>query len=181
LLRPSRALEAAFGEASLDGSVHALDTDGGAEVCYRSDEVWHSAPTGKVPILVALMRAVAAGEAFLRERARIPADGRTPGFSGLSSFTNPIRRSAISRRTNLTDVLMRSAAASTWPSTASASADIPVPSTQEIGAQEDRLRSWPHGCQPMSPASPRRLYRGARQHFFPHSREETKGIGGHLP
>jgi beta-lactamase class A len=77
-------LAAAFGEASLDGCLHALDIDGPAEVRYRSDEVWHSASTGKVPILVTLMRAVAAGEVSLQERMRIPADGRTPGFTGLS-------------------------------------------------------------------------------------------------
>jgi len=39
--------------------VHALDIDSAAE-SLPSDEVWHSASTGEVPILVTLMRAVAA-------------------------------------------------------------------------------------------------------------------------
>ena len=77
-------LTAVFGEAGLDGSLHALDIDSAAEVRHRSDEVWHSASTGEVPILVTLMRAVAAGEVSLQERVRIPADGRTPGMTGLS-------------------------------------------------------------------------------------------------
>jgi beta-lactamase class A len=66
-------LETVFGEASLNGSLHALDIDGVAEIRYRSDEVRHSASTGKVPILVALMRAVAVGDFSLLERVRIPA------------------------------------------------------------------------------------------------------------
>jgi hypothetical protein len=41
-------LETAFGEASLNGSLHALDIDGVAETRYRSDEVRHSArPCGQ--------------------------------------------------------------------------------------------------------------------------------------
>lgn len=80
------ALAAAFGEANLDGCLHALDIDGAAQVSYRGDEVCRAASTGKVPILVALLRAVAAGEADLRERVRIPAAGRTPGPTGLSAM-----------------------------------------------------------------------------------------------
>lgn len=78
------ALAAAFGAADLDGCLHALDIGGTAELGYRSDEICVSASTGKVPVLVALMRAVAAGELSLRQRIRIPAAGRTPGSTGLS-------------------------------------------------------------------------------------------------
>ncbi len=77
-------LTAVFAEAGLDGCLHALDIDHGAEIRHRSHEIWHSASTATVPILVTLMRAVAAGEVSLRERVRIPADGRTPGSTGLS-------------------------------------------------------------------------------------------------
>lgn len=79
---------AAFSEAALDGCLHALDIDGTAEISCRSDEVCESASTGKVPILVTLMRAVAAGELSLDERVVIPAGGRTAGPTGLSVMSH---------------------------------------------------------------------------------------------
>jgi len=68
-------LQAAFDNAQSDGYVHARELDGDGEVRFRSDRVNHLASTGKVPILVALMRSIAAGEHALDERVRIPAPG----------------------------------------------------------------------------------------------------------
>src|SRR5947207_10889615 len=62
-----------FGEVGVEGALHARELDGAGEVRYRSEQVDHLASMGKVPILVALMRSIAAGEHSLEERVRIPA------------------------------------------------------------------------------------------------------------
>jgi beta-lactamase class A len=82
-------IEAALGEAGLDGYAHAVDVDHGNELSYRGDQLCAAASTGKVPILVTLMRAVAAGDAALDERITIDTGERTPGPTGLSIMTYP--------------------------------------------------------------------------------------------
>jgi beta-lactamase class A len=80
-----------FRHSGLDGHVHVLDIDSGAEVAVRGDTVCESASTAKVPILVALMRAVAAGVLSLDEQIEVPAGDRTDGPTGLSSMSYPAR------------------------------------------------------------------------------------------
>jgi beta-lactamase class A len=82
-------IEDALGKAGLDGCLHALDIGRGTELSYRGDELCAAASTGKVPILVALMRAVAAGDAALDERVIIEAGQRTDGPTGLSAMNFP--------------------------------------------------------------------------------------------
>lgn len=77
-------LHAAFDAAGVEGYLHCVDIDGGGEVRYASDRLNHLASMGKVPILVALMRSIAAGEHTLEERVRVPAGERTLGPTGLS-------------------------------------------------------------------------------------------------
>ena len=62
----------------------------------------------------------------------------------------------------------------TWPSKAFASADIPAPRHDKIGAHDGWLRTRPHGDRPMSPASPR----GIAGHD---STSPRRGIGDQPP
>jgi beta-lactamase class A len=82
-------IEDELGKANLDGYVHAVDIGHGTQVSYRGDKLCAAASTGKVPILVALMRAVAAGDATLDERIIIGAGQRTGGPTGLSVMAYP--------------------------------------------------------------------------------------------
>jgi beta-lactamase class A len=93
-VRPLRdwkaAVRRAFRQANLRGSVLAVDVDRGTEAGYNADAVWPSASVGKVAVLVALMRAIAAGEGSLDERVHVPATGRTPGPTGLSVMAHDV-------------------------------------------------------------------------------------------
>lgn len=82
-------IEAELAKAGLDGCVHGMDIDTGTQVSFRGDQLCVAASTGKFPILVALMRAVDAGQADLDERLVIGAENRTPGPTGLSVMTRP--------------------------------------------------------------------------------------------
>ena len=84
-------IESVFSDVGKDGCLQVIDVDGDAEISLRPDQVCASASTGKVPILVALMRAVAAGELSLEEQIEVPVNGRTDGPSGLSAMRYPAR------------------------------------------------------------------------------------------
>lgn len=84
-------VQTAFRDEGLDGCLHVLDIDNGTEFTLGGDAVRHSASTGKVPILVALMRAVATGALSLDEQIDVPAGDRTAGPTGLSSMSYPGR------------------------------------------------------------------------------------------
>jgi len=84
-------VDTAFRDAGLYGRLHVLDIDNGTEISLGGDAVRHSASTGKVPILVALMRAVAMGALSLDEQIDVPAGDRTDGPTGLSSMRYPAR------------------------------------------------------------------------------------------
>ncbi len=81
-------VSATFAAVDLEGCLHALDIDGTAELSYRGDQVCESASIGKLPIIVALMRAAAEDAVALDERIAIPAGGRTPGMTGFSQLTH---------------------------------------------------------------------------------------------
>ncbi|HZM79827.1 MAG TPA: serine hydrolase [Candidatus Limnocylindrales bacterium] len=84
-------VDAVFRESGLNGHLHVLDIDSGAGIAVRGDEVCECASTGKVPILVALMRAVATGALSLDEQIDVPVGDRTDGATGLSSMSHPAR------------------------------------------------------------------------------------------
>lgn len=86
---PAARFEALLAKAGLEGCMHAVDIDTGTQISFRGEELCAAASTGKVPILVALMRAVGAGEAELDERIAIGAGHRTAGPTGLSIMTHP--------------------------------------------------------------------------------------------
>jgi beta-lactamase class A len=83
-------LDAAFGDAGVEGYLHAIDIDTGNEVRYGADKLVHTASVGKVPILVTLAQAIAAGEHDLRERVTVPAENRTSGPTGLSTMEDEV-------------------------------------------------------------------------------------------
>lgn len=90
---PLAAVEQTFGAVGLEGFVHARDLDADRQLGYRDGVLCASASVGKIPILVTLMQAVAAGEADLAERVHIPASPRTGGPSGLSVLPDPVNLS----------------------------------------------------------------------------------------
>lgn len=75
----------------MHGCLHVLDIDSGAEISLRGNDVCFSASVGKVPVLVALMQAVAAGTLKLEEQIDMPAGDRTGGPAGLSAMAYPAR------------------------------------------------------------------------------------------
>jgi beta-lactamase class A len=106
-------LAGAFAAAGVEGFLHAVPIEGGAEVRYRAERLNHTASVGKVPILVALMRSVERGELALDQRVVVPAgsaaqllgtlgsprhpqqppdpaSGKTPGPTGLSVMKYPV-------------------------------------------------------------------------------------------
>lgn len=80
---------AAAAQALLDaddavGWIHARDFATGAELSLRGDDLVPASSLSKVPLLVAMYRLVDAGLLDLTERARVTAEMRSPGPTGLS-------------------------------------------------------------------------------------------------
>lgn len=75
----------AFAHAGVTGWLHAVDIDSGDEVGVGADEPVAIASVFKVPVLVALHRAVDAGTLRLDDRVEITAD-RTSGVAGLGAM-----------------------------------------------------------------------------------------------
>ncbi|MFD5803952.1 serine hydrolase [Streptomyces sp. NPDC127020] len=86
-------LGAAFAEAGVTGWLHAVDVDSGAQVEAGADHAVCTASVHKVCVLVALHEQAAAGVLDLTEQVECPADGRTPGPTGLSAMLDPVRLS----------------------------------------------------------------------------------------
>jgi len=82
-----------FRSAQLEGFLHARNLDTDAALSYGGQTICASASVGKVPILVALMQAVAAGELSLDRRIFVPAEPRTGGPTGLSVLSDPVELS----------------------------------------------------------------------------------------
>ncbi len=85
-----RLVEDAFRSAHLQGFVHARNLDTGSSWGYREDVVCATASVGKIPILVALMQAVGAGEMTLDERIHVGDGPRTGGPTGLSVLPDAV-------------------------------------------------------------------------------------------
>lgn len=81
-----RDVARAFARAQVDGWLHVVDIDTGAEVDLRAGEPVALASVFKLVVLVALYRAADAGRLDLRERVAVPADRRTPGVTGLAAL-----------------------------------------------------------------------------------------------
>lgn len=65
--RLAARIETELAKAGLEGWMPAVDIATGAQISYRGEELCAAASTAKVPILVALMRAVGTGDADLDE------------------------------------------------------------------------------------------------------------------
>jgi beta-lactamase class A len=77
-------LDAVFDAADVDGYLHAIDLDTGAEVGHSADAPVVLASVFKIPVLVTLFRCVDADELDPAEQVLVPAGDRTPGPYGLS-------------------------------------------------------------------------------------------------
>jgi beta-lactamase class A len=88
-----RRIGAAFVRAGVDGSLHAIDVDRGAEIGYQSDEPVVLASVFKIALLVEFERRVAAGDIDPLERARVPAGFRVPGPTGISVMLDDVELS----------------------------------------------------------------------------------------
>jgi beta-lactamase class A len=85
-----RQIQEAFRAAGVDGFLHAIDVDRGRELGHQSDDLVVLASVFKVPILVEFERQVAKGLIDERDRARVPADFRVPGPTGISSMLDDV-------------------------------------------------------------------------------------------
>lgn len=90
----AQALRDAFAAAGVEGRLHAVDLDGGAEIGIDADAPVVSASVFKLPVLVELCRQASAGEISLTQRVAIPA-GHMPtgGGLGLSAMLDDVELS----------------------------------------------------------------------------------------
>ncbi|MGW0917308.1 serine hydrolase [Streptomyces sp. NPDC002784] len=88
-----RRIHAAFGEAGVTGSLHAVDVDSGAQVDAGADLPVVTASVHKLCLLVALYRQAADGVLDLTEQIECPVGERTAGPTGLAALLDPVRLS----------------------------------------------------------------------------------------
>lgn len=90
----ARHLTELFTRADVDGWVHAIDIDTGAEVGRGADEPVVAASVFKVPVLVEVYRQIGADRLEATQRVRIAADERrTIGPTGLSVMRDDVELS----------------------------------------------------------------------------------------
>lgn len=82
-----------FAAAGVDGFLHAVDLEGGAEVGHGADEPVVLASVFKVAVLLELFRRGAAGDIDPAEAVTVPVEGRTPGPFGVSVMKDPLSMS----------------------------------------------------------------------------------------
>lgn len=83
----------AFTEAGVTGQLHARDIDTGAGLAVAADTPVSTASVHKVCLLAALYREAEHGRIDLTTVVDIPADGRTPGPTGLGAMRDAARLS----------------------------------------------------------------------------------------
>ncbi|MHA4813794.1 serine hydrolase [Streptomyces aculeolatus] len=83
----------AFTEAGVTGQLHARDIDTGAGLAVAADTPVSTASVHKVCLLAALYREAEHGRVDLTAAVDIPADGRTPGPTGLGAMRDAARLS----------------------------------------------------------------------------------------
>jgi beta-lactamase class A len=90
----SRLLRATFDDAGVQGWLHVRELEpGGAEVALAADESVALSSVYKLPLLVAFLRMVDAGELDPARRVTVPASPRTAGSTGLSIMRDPVTMS----------------------------------------------------------------------------------------
>lgn len=88
-----RRIHAAFAEAGVTGSLHAVDLDSGAQVDAGADLPVVTASVHKLCLLVALYQQAADAMVELTEQVECPVGGRTAGPTGLAAMLDPVRLS----------------------------------------------------------------------------------------
>ena len=81
-------LSEVFERAGATGRLHAREIGGDREVGLGADEPVVRASTFKVPVALEVFAQAADGELDLSERVRVPVEGRAPGPTGLSVFSD---------------------------------------------------------------------------------------------
>lgn len=87
---PVRRIHAAFAEAGVTGSLHAVDIDSGAQIDAGADRPVVTASVHKLCLLVALYRQGADAVVDLTERVECAVAGRTAGPTGLAALLDPV-------------------------------------------------------------------------------------------
>ncbi|MFE5841001.1 serine hydrolase [Streptomyces niveus] len=90
---PRDRIRAAFAAAGVTGWLHAVDIDSAAQIEVGADQPVVTASVHKLCLLVALHQHAEAGRLALTDQVESPADGRTPGPTGLSAMLDPARLS----------------------------------------------------------------------------------------
>ncbi|GAA4819199.1 serine hydrolase [Actinomycetospora corticicola] len=104
-------IRAVLADAGVRGWVHArMVGDGGAELGVRPDEPVTMASVFKLPVLVALVRAVDAGDLDPRATVTVDPSSRTHGPTGLSVLSDPVTMSLRDLATSMTTVSDNAAA-----------------------------------------------------------------------
>ncbi|MFI9821119.1 serine hydrolase [Streptomyces sp. NPDC052013] len=86
-------IQAAFADAGVTGTLHALDIDSGAQLDAGADQPVCTASVHKLCLLVALYEQAAAGRLDLTEQIECPPDTRTKGPTGLAAMLDTARLS----------------------------------------------------------------------------------------
>jgi beta-lactamase class A len=81
-----REIARVLDRAQVDGWLHVVDIDGGAEVAVGADTPVALASAFKLVVLAALYRSADAGALDLRERRVVAAGTRTPGVTGVAAL-----------------------------------------------------------------------------------------------
>ncbi|MEV5989596.1 serine hydrolase [Streptomyces sp. NPDC052051] len=87
------SIHAAFAEAGVTGSLHALDIDSGAQLDIGADQPVCTASVHKLCLLVTLHELAAAGELDLGEQIECRPADRITGPTGLAAMLDPVRMS----------------------------------------------------------------------------------------
>jgi len=87
----SELIGAAFAGAGVEGFLHAVDIDSGAEVGVRPDARVATASVHKLCILIAMYQQASAGLVSLTGQVGIASGGRTEGPTGLSAMQDEAR------------------------------------------------------------------------------------------
>jgi beta-lactamase class A len=86
-----REIRAAFADAGVDGTLHAVDVNSGAQVAVGADTPVSTASVHKLCLAVTVQRLADAGRLDPAAQVEVPAQGRTPGPTGLSMLRDPVR------------------------------------------------------------------------------------------
>ncbi|GGU14024.1 MULTISPECIES: serine hydrolase [Streptomyces] len=86
-------ITAAFTDAGITGQLHAVDIDTGASHGIDADTLVPTASVHKLCLIATLYRQAALGRLDLRQPLDIPAEGRSPGATGLAAMRDAARLS----------------------------------------------------------------------------------------